>query len=154
MINGPLSYDVRLTRGINGQSSNSGSTGNELNMSGYEGVMFILHGSSLMEGSSDISLKASGSTASGGTFVEYDSGVTVAASTMATGSFDKKILCLDVFKPLKQYIKPIVAGASSDVATCFTITALQYGSRTPGSTDLRDSTYVGGLGVSVGATSS
>lgn len=154
MINGPLSYDVRITRGMNGQSTASGSTGNELDMSGFEGVMFILHGSSLMEASTNVSLKASGSTASGGTFVEYDSSVTVAQSTMTTGSFNNKILCLDLYKPLKQYVKPIVAGASSDVAGAFTITALQYGARVPGSTELRDSTYVGGYGVSVGATSS
>lgn len=145
-----LAYNTRVTRGLNGQSSNATSTGNVLDMAGFEGVMFILMGSSLLEGSTDIELQAKGSTSSTGTYTTYAS---AAASTMATGTYDRKMLVLDVYKPLKRYIKPVVAGASSDVKFCKSVAAIQYGARTPGSTQLRDSTYVGNVAVVVGATS-
>lgn len=147
-----LLNNVRITRGINAMSSGAEPSGNELDMAGYDGVLYILVGSSLMEGSTNIDLKASGSTGSSGTFVPYSS---YAASTaMVINSFDSKILALDVAKPLKQFVKPVVVGASSDAMHTRAIIAIQYNARTPGSTVLRDSTYVGAYATIVGATSS
>ena len=147
-----LLNSVRITRGINAMSSGSSAIGNELDMSGFEGVLFIAVGSSVMRGSSSVTLKAAGSTATGGTFVNYSS---YAATTgMSNNSFDYKLLCLDVYRPLKRYVKPVVGGASSSGLHTRGVVAIQYGARTPGSTQLRDSTYVGKYATIVSATSS
>ena len=148
-----LGVNTKITRGINAMSSASTTVGNELDMAGFEGVLYISIGSSLMEGSGTMSLKAAGSTASGGTFVPYSVG---SGSTVpVTASFDSKILALDVHKPLKRYIKPIIAGASSDVMHTRAVVAIQYSARTPGSSDVYlGSSLVGNVVTIVGATSS
>ena len=147
-----LLNSVRVTRGINAMSSGAEPSGNELDMAGYEGVVYVLLGSSLMEGSGTVALKASGSTASSGSFVAYSS---FAGSTaITTGNFNKKILCLDVYRPLKRYIKPVVVGCSSGAIHTRGIIAIQYGARTPGSTVMRDSTHIAAYATIVGATSS
>lgn len=141
--------NVRIVRGINAMSSKSSAIGNEIDTAGYEGIMFVAHGSSLMIGTSEVYLKAKGSTASGGTFVAYD---TYAASTkMATNSFDYKILALDISKPLKRYVKAVVGGASSSQMHTRAIDAILYNGRKP---IITDSTLVGGSVVAVAATSS
>ena len=143
---------VRVTRGINKMSSGSSAIGNELDMAGYEGVLFIAVGSSVMRGSSNVTLKAAGSTASGGTFVNYSS--YAATTRMSNNSFNSKLLCLDVYRPLKRYVKPVVGGASSSGIHTRGVVAIQYNARVPGSTQLRDSTYVGSNATIIAATSS
>ena len=148
-----LLYNTKITPGLLGLSTGAASTGREIDMSGFEGCLFILHGTSLMENSAGATLKAAGSTASGGTFVAYSQ---TAASThiQATASFDRKMITLDVYKPLKRYVKCLVTGNSSDTKIPFTVTAIQYGGRYGGSTNYRDSTYIAQASVCLGATSS
>jgi len=148
-----LLYNTKITRAMLGQSSMPASTGVAIDMSGFEGVMFILHGSSLMESSTGMRLSAKGCATTAGTWVAYQSGAD-STSAPATGSFDKKIYAIDFYKPLKRYIRAVVTDCSSDVGGAFTVTAIQYGARYPGSTNLRDSTYLGAVALAVGATSS
>ena len=148
-----LLYNTRITRALLGQSSMPASTGVAIDMAGFEGVMFILHGTSLMESSTGMRLSAKGATSTAGTWVAYQSGADSTAAP-ATGSFDAKIYAIDFYKPLKRYIRAVVTDCSSDVLSAYSVTAIQYGARYPGSTNLRDSSYIGAVALAVGATSS
>lgn len=152
-MNQNLSNFIKVSRGINRQSSGSTAVGNIVDMAGFEGCVFIAVGSSLTEGSTNVTLRARASTASGGTYVSI-AGSDCESTGMATGSFNSKMLVLDVYKPTKRYLRPVVAGASSDVMHTRAIVAIQYGPRRPGSSGVgAASTFVAASKIVVGATS-
>ena len=127
------------------------TTGLSIDMSGFEGCLFILHGTSILEGTT-VNLRAKGAASSTGPWVFYQP---VASSTLVTtGTFNYRILALDMHKPLKRYIRACLTASSSNIKLARTLTAIQYGSRYPGSTNLYDSTTVADVTLAVGATSS
>lgn len=127
-----------------------------VDMQGFEGCMFILVGSTLLEGTSGgssavnkrVTMYVKSSTASGGTYtrsVGY-----VASSSGLGGGTDDRLLVLDVYKPTERYLKAAVHGASSGGIDSFM--AIKYGARKPGSSALMNSTTVVGSTVLVSPT--
>ena len=139
-------------------SSGSTSVSDAIDMSGYEGCIFLVHGSTLMEGSGAVGVHVAGSTASGGTFVPLRGGSSqykVSSTALATGSKDKRVFALDLYKPLgdNRYYKAIVTGASSGAIYQNSITAIQYGYRRVGSGVNNQSTTLAGSTTIVSPTS-
>ena len=139
-----------INASIRSQASTAFS--DEVDMSGFEGCLFIAAGSTLMEGSSNITLKIQSSTASGGTFTTYSG--TVASTAITTGSKNYRLLIADVYKPEERYLKAVVAGASSGAVYLNNIIAIQYGARRPGSSALNNSTTIAGSTVMVSPSTS
>lgn len=124
------------------QSSASTAVSDAVDMRGFEGCVFIACGSTLMEGSSNITLKVRSSTASAGTYTTYSGNV--ASTAIATGSKNYRILMADVYRPEERYLKGIVSGASSGAIYLGNMLAIQYGARRPGSSALNNSTTLAG----------
>ena len=123
-----------------------------VDMAGYEGCLFVLVGSTLLMGTSGstagvkkVQLYCKASTASAGTYVRYG-GFAGSSSGLAAG-VNKRLLCLDVYRPEKRYLKATVKGASSANSQIDCILALQYNARRPGSSAIMASTTVTGSTV-------
>ena len=136
------------------QSSASTFLSAVVDLNGAEGCLFIAIGSSLLEGSTKIKLGIQGSTASGGTYVDYDTAGWVSSTAPVTGSTARRVFALDLYKPLKQYAKGVIAGASSGAIYLSGMVAIKYGIKRPGSTTLNDSTKLAGSTLNVSPTSS
>ena len=137
---------------VSARSSASTAVSDAVDMQGYEGCVFIANGSTLMEGSSNVTLKIKSSTASAGTYTLYSGNV--ASTAIATGSKNYRVLMADVYKPEERYLKAVVAGASSDVSYLNNILAIQYGARRPGSSALNNSTTIAGSTIMVSPSTS
>lgn len=142
-----LLSQVKVRRALNAQSTaTAATTGRAIDTAGFEGCLFIVTGSSLLAGTTGkIKVKTAASTTA--TFVAAN---TVGTHALASGSFDYKVLCMDVYRPLNRYLKCCVTNATS--GTVRSITAVLYGARRPGSSAL-ESTQVGTRTVVVAATS-
>lgn len=122
-----------------------------LSMDGYDGVMFIVQGSTLLNkaAASNIKVYAQGSTAAAGTYVSMQG---YAQSTQTAGVNYRNIV-LDCHKPIYPYVRCRVTGSSSNASNINSILAIQYNARKPGSTHYKDSTTLGGIAVIAAATS-
>ena len=145
--------NIKISNAMTEASSGTGtSTGLALDMSGFEGCLFILHGTTIFGSTTTVKLRAKGATSTAGTWVFYEP---IVSSTVCTAaSFNYRIFALDMYKPLKRYIRPCITGQTSDLKIARTVTAIRYGARYPGSTNLYDSTTLAGITLAVGATSS
>ena len=135
----------------------AGSTGRSkvVDMAGFEGCVFILEGTTLLNGTTGsvlgnqkATLYVAQSSAAAGTYrrcVAY-----AASSSGLAAGVNKRILALDVYRPTKRYLRATVKGASS--AGMYTILGIQYGSRRPGSSALQGSTTVTGYAIAVSPT--
>ena len=146
-----LIKNVKIRSALNAASSLGASTGPAIDMSGFEGCLFILHGTSVLEGTT-ANLRTKGAASTTGPWVFYEP--QASSTKVLTGTFDYRILALDMHKPLKRYIRACLTASSSGVPLTGTVTALQYGAQYPESTNLYDSTTVAAITLAVGATSS
>lgn len=131
---------VRLT-------GSSSALSKAIDMSGFEGCLFIAVGSTLTaSNSSKMKLFVKSSTASGGTYTKslYYAG---SSSGLAAG-VNKRLLCLDVYKPTERYLKAFLQHTTKVDA----ILAIRYGAKRPGSSALMNSTTVAGSTVYVSPT--
>ena len=136
------------------------SLSDAVDMPGFEGCMFIVCGSTLLEGSTNVSVYLKGSTASGGTYTSLrgTSSEFKCTSTAApvTGAKNYRLFVADYYKSGStsyRYVKACVAGASSDVAYLNNIVAVRYGTRKQGSTVLNQSTTVSNTTILLSPTS-
>lgn len=120
---------VKIVRCLNAQSSGGAvtTTGRLVDTAGFEGVMFIAVGSSLLN-KAGVSLRVKTAASTTATFVASSA---YRSDTLTSGLFDRKILALDVYRPLDRYCKPLVSGASSGHVR--SIVGVLYGARRPGS---------------------
>jgi len=146
-----LSKNIKISNAMTEASTLAATTGLSIDMSGFEGCLFVLHGTSLMAGTT-YALRAKGAASSAGPWVFYEP--SVSSTLVTTGTFNYRIMALDMYKPLKRYIRASIPTATTDVKTARLVTAIQYGARYPGSTNLYDSTTLAGVTLAVGATSS
>lgn len=124
-----LLNNVKVVRALNTQSTaQTASTGKAIDTKGFEGCLFIAVGSSLLCGTAAV-LKVKTAASTTASFIS--SNQTLSSTRLVTASFNYKTLCLDVYRPLKRYLKPCVTGATS--GTVRSITAILYGPRRPGS---------------------
>jgi hypothetical protein len=124
-----LLNNVKVVRALNAQTTaTAATTGRAIDTKGFEGVLFIAVGSSLLCGAT-AQLKCKTAASTTATFGTAAGKLT--SASLASGSFNYKTLCLDVYRPLNRYVKPCVVGATS--GTVRSITAILYGPRRPGS---------------------
>lgn len=114
-----LSKEVKITKCAAGaEAATTAVNGSVLDMAGFEGVMFL----------------ASFGTANAGNYMKAQQGAVSNLSdaadledTKVTSGTSDECVALDVYKPQKRYVRPVlVRGASS---TTGIIWAIQYGSR-------------------------
>lgn len=130
---------------------------------GAEGVLFIIHGTSLFTAATTASMarwrvlgSSANSTAgaiamrSAGTTAASTAGHVLSSDVGLATSFDYKVGAIDVIKPTKRYVY-IAGDLTSDGRT---IAALKYGLRRRGSTEAQDSTSIFGSTSVVGAATS
>lgn len=127
-----------------------------IDMSGYEGCIFIAVGSTLLAattgstaGNTKTQLYVKSSTAAAGTYVR-NLGYAASSSGLAAG-VNKRLLVLDVYKPTDRYLKAMLKGSSA-ANYIDGIIAIQYGPKRPGSSALQNSTTVTGSTVYVSPT--
>lgn len=119
-----LSKETKVTRllvsTLVGTTSVNGSI---LDMSGFEGVMFIAEANTITDGTP--ALKAQDGN---------DSGLSDAADLAGSSvpyaiTDDNKAVILDVYKPLKRYIRPVFVRGGDTGAVIDSILAIQYAPR-------------------------
>lgn len=115
-------------------------------MAGFDGVLFMAIGSTLLNTASTAYAIVQSATANSTSTVYQTTAISF--ETMTTGLLDYKNLVVDVYKPEHRYVRLLVSGASSGHMR--TIIAQQYKSKMPGSTNLYDSTTLRGSTVVVG----
>ena len=128
-----LLNQVKVVRCLDAKTTggNVTTTGKAVDTQGFEGVMFIAQGSTLLNKAAVyMSVKTAATTAA--TFTAAGTHSTGILCT--SGLLDSKTLCVDVYRPLKRYVRPIIVGASS--GHIFSITGILYGPRRPGSSAL------------------
>lgn len=128
---------MAFSQSINPQSLAASSTtnGSSVDMSGWDGVLFVL-ALGATDGTTDMKAQDS---ADDSTFAD----ITGASITQVAGTGDDKLYLLDVWRPSKRYVRPVVttgAGAGADFEA---VIALQY--RRTGTTPITQHADVGEL---------
>jgi len=110
-----LGKNVQVRHVMNAQVAGSTNvTGSEIDMQGFDGVMFIADIGALTA-SQVTKLQAIGSATSGAEAAFTTDAVTPA---MADGD-SNKLLVLDIFRPVTRYLKPVVErGTANAVINC------------------------------------
>lgn len=149
-----LLKNCRITKVFNSSGAAKKSTalyGRAVDMQGFENCLFIAIGSSNQMGAStDVAyMRIQGANTTSGTF--YSLSGTTASSTMGVGSsanwstasFDDKMLCVDVVKPLSthRHLRPIMIGTST--GNFAAVIAIQYNGRSRSTSLWKGSTLAG-----------
>ncbi len=128
--------------------------GKAVDMSGYDGVVFIAVGSSLLAattgstaGNTKAQLYARGTSSTAGTWNRY-AGFAASSSGLAATAGANRLLVLDLYRPMDRYVQPIIKGSSA-ANYIDSIIAIKYGARRPGSSALMNSSMVAGSTVLV-----
>jgi len=125
MVGQTLLSNVLITRVVaavgDGQAA---TTGDILDMSGYEGVMFIAKFADVTN-AAVLTLAAQGGALVGGGDMATLAG-TVTHTAASAGGDDDDLLVLDVYKPLERYIRPVLTSATQNAVKDGVI-AIQYG---------------------------
>jgi len=117
-----LSNAVKVTKVIAAAAAGTGtSNGTILDMSRFEGVMFV--GGAMGTANAGNYIKAQQDTASGGgTMADLE-------GTKITPGDNDDSICLDLYRPLERYVRAVVVrGASSTLGDVY---AIQYGAGKP-----------------------
>lgn len=119
-----LATEVKITRVMDGVAAGTtDQTGSSVNMTGFDGVMFVaLLG--VLSTNQVTSLKAQGSSDDGSSDAFADL-LGTDSGDMADDDDDQGIV-LDVYRPVEQYIRPILLRATGN-AVIDGIIAIQYG---------------------------
>lgn len=110
-------------------------TGTTIDMSGYEGVMFILQAGVITDGA--LSVKAQGGALANGS----DAADLAGTSTALTNAQDNDLAILDLYRPTQRYITPVIVRGGSTGAVVQGLVAVLYGSHVKPTT--QDATTVG-----------
>ena len=135
-----------------------------VDMRGYEGCMFIVCASSLLEhqtASSFFYVNAYGCSSTAGTFkrlcstAKGEAGAGLASSQADAGE-NYRIGVLDVYQPIPKYryLRCVVSSASSGAGSINNILAIRYIARYPGSSQINQSTRLFGSTVLVSPATS
>jgi len=95
--------------------------GSTLDMSGFEGVLFILQGGTITDGG--LGVKASGGAAADGSDKQDLAGTL----TSLSNAQDNDVAVLDLFRPTQRYITPQAVRGGSTGAVIQGLIAIQYG---------------------------
>ncbi len=125
-----------------------------IDMRNAEGCQYIFLGSTDFEpkNTENFTIRIQGSTYSSGGFVNLGTTNIISVSSGAKGrnTLAGKMITLDVYKPMKEYIR-FAFGNSSCLGQRGL--AILYGVRRPGATSLYDSTNIGAQALSVSPSS-
>lgn len=120
-----LGKGVKITRLKTSQTVGTGTiSGNVLDMQGFDGVLFIAEFGTITDGTP--SLKAQDGSTSNLTDASDLAGTAVTTAGSADGG---KAVTLDVFRPLKRYIRPQVVRGGATGAVVDSVLAIQYSAR-------------------------
>lgn len=97
--------------------------GGVLDMSGFEGVLFIAEANTITDGG--LTLKAQGGLLPDGSDMADLAGTAVAEAI----TDDNKCVLLDIYHPLQRYIRPVLVRAGATGAVVDSVLAIQYESR-------------------------
>lgn len=140
---------------MSGRSSAATKTSSAINLGTADGCLFLVGLSTTFQTSTGITCYITGSTALAGTYKKYGPSLEVTSTTTAISGHNKMLFGLDLYKPMKQFAKVVVAGGSSGTVYLNHITAIRYGLRNPASTATPGgSTTVAGTVLLVSPTSS
>jgi len=121
-----LSSDVKITRVMNAVAAGtSDQNGTGVDMSGFDGVMFVASFGTLTA-TQVTSLKAQGSSDDGSSDTYADLTGTLVGPM--DDDDDNKVLVLDVQQPKERYIRPVINRATAN-AVIDGIVAIQYKAR-------------------------
>jgi hypothetical protein len=95
-------------------------TGTTLDMSEFDGVLFLLVGGTITDG--NLELKAQGGSAANGS----DAADLAGTGTTLTNAQDNNVAELDLYRPLQRYITPVAVRGGSTGAVVQAIVAIQY----------------------------
>lgn len=118
-MNLSTSVKVTLASGA-GAVATTNINGSTLDMSGFDGVMFILQAGTITDG--NLAVKAAGGAASDGS----DKSDLTGTSTAITNAQDNDLAILDLYRPLQRYITPVIVRGGSTGAVVQGLTAIQY----------------------------
>lgn len=120
-----LSKGIKITRALNAVAAGTTSqNGSILDMSGFDGVMFVAAFGTLTA-TQVTSLKAQQGALVGGGDMADLAGSAVGPLADADSN---KCLVLDVYRPLEQYVRPVVVRGTAN-AVIDGVIAIQYSSR-------------------------
>jgi len=113
-----------------------------VDMHGFEGCLFILQGSSVInDGTTGAYMRLQAANTTAGTFYSLSGSTAsstggVAGGNWSSNSWQSKTLAIDLYRPLSthRHVRCVIVGASSGNINA--ITAIQYGARHAGSTDI------------------
>ncbi len=122
-----LLEDIKIVRVSNAVAAGtSAANGTAVDMSGYEGVIFLVAFGAIVSGAVTSVKAQQGAASDGSDGADLEgSGVTVADTD------DNKIVALDIYRPrqsLGKYVRPVVSRATQN-ATIDSITAILYNGR-------------------------
>lgn len=94
--------------------------GSTLDMSGFDGVVFILQAGAITDG--NLAVKAAGGAASDGS----DKSDLAGTLTTITNAQDTDLAVLDLYRPLQRYVTPVIVRGGSTGAVVQGLVAIQY----------------------------
>lgn len=116
-----LSTNVKVTQASPSAAVGTGSiTGTTLDMSNFDGVMFLLLAGAITDGAPGVEA-ASGAASDGS-----DKQNLLGALASLTSSQDNEIAILDLYRPLDRYVTPIIVRGGSTGAVIGGLVAIQY----------------------------
>ena len=147
-----LLRNVDIVRATSNRKESTTITSKYIDTQGFDGVLFIAVGSTKFNSTGAFSMQLTGTTAeSTASQSDYGSVNGSTANLASTGTIDRKIFCVDCYRPEKRYVRLHIYGAGS---TDFidNIVAVRYAPRKAGSTTLGQSTHLYYAGVDIGTT--
>lgn len=120
-----LSKNVKVTRVMNAVAAGTGDSqnGSGVDMSGFEGVVFIAAFGTLTDGAVT-TLKAQQDTVS-----NFATAADLAGTAMSIAdTSDNDLLVLDIYRPSERYVRPVITRATAN-AVIDGVIAIQYGAR-------------------------
>jgi len=115
-------------------------TGTALDMSGYDGVLFIASFASAADGNTILIQQSNDSSGSPDDFSP------LAGTSVVTGtSASNETVWVNVYRPTKRYVKAVLARGTSAAAACI---ALQYGAKSQPRTNVLTGTITGEVHLS------
>lgn len=144
MLGKNLLSNVKVTRVVAAVvAGQAATTGDILDMEGYEGVLFIAKFADVTN-AAVLTLAAQGGNVAAGTDMATLAGSVTHTAASDAGD-DDDLLVLDVVKPIHRYIRPVLTSATQDAVKDGVI-AIQYGARkvpiTQGTTVLDSDTLI------------
>lgn len=116
-----LSTSVKVTLASGAAAvATTNVSGTTLDMSCFDGVMFILQAGAITDG--NLAVKAAGGAASDGS----DKSDLTGTSTALTNAQDNDVVILDLYRPLQRYITPVIVRGGATGAVVQGLIAIQY----------------------------